>query len=296
MVGGPAVLLGMAVLLAIGLTIASVKLHVQQDPRVEQVDEALPGANCGGCGYAGCTAYAKAVVAGETPVNACTPGGEEVANRLAEIMGVSFDVSVQTRPVLHCSAEYDQRKGHMPYDGVPTCTAANLVPGVQGCAFGCLGFGDCMESCPFDAIHMHNGLPAFDYDKCTSCGACEKACPRDLIEMIPFTKESMLVVGCANHDPPKVVKQVCEVGCIGCGACTRQSDVFGITRFKADIDYDKYESIEQVRPAFEKCPAAALVVFGEKGKRVPVKEAYARPEYQKDDSEKTATTQPAEQS
>jgi len=276
---GPAVLFALALLFALGLTIASVRFRVEQDPRIDQIEQLLPGANCGSCGYAGCAAFAKAVVEGNAPVNACPVGGPEMVEKLARIMGVQFQVNVRTRPVVHCTAKTHHRKGRKPYLGVQRCSEANVIAGVQGCTWGCLGFGDCVEACQFDALHMEQGSPVFDYAKCTSCGACVKACPRNLIEMIPFTSETVLVVGCSSRDPARVVREVCQVGCIGCGACARVSDVFGMDRNLARIDYDKYQDIQSLQKAYEKCPAAALVVFGPKGRPIPVKEAFAKPEY-----------------
>jgi len=211
-------------------------------------------------------------------VNGCTVGGSAVAEAVARIMGVAFDVSVQTRPVIHCGARAGQRKGRRPYRGVNRCSEANLIAGIQGCTYGCLGFGDCVQSCKFDALYMDDGLPMFDYTKCTSCGACVKACPRDLIELAPFQDESVLVIACSSRDPAKVVRQVCEVGCLGCGACTKKSNVYGVDRNLARIDYDKYVDIDSLQAAFEKCPAACQVIFGPQG-RIPVKDAYARKEF-----------------
>jgi RnfABCDGE-type electron transport complex B subunit len=277
MVSGPAILLGLGVVFAIGLTIAKVRLHVEQDPRIEKVENALPGANCGGCGYAGCAAYAKAVVEGKAPVTGCTVGGPELAQGIANILGVKFEVQVKTRPVIHCSAHTNQRKGRKEYHGVQTCGGASLITGIQGCVYGCLGFSDCVKACKFGAMRMNDGLPEFDYSKCTSCGACVKACPRNLIELLPFKKEAMLVVGCSSRDPAKVVKQVCEVGCLGCGACSKRSDVFGVNGNLAKIDYDKFDDLESLAEACRKCPAAALVIFGPE-RKIPVKEAFAQPE------------------
>ncbi len=263
LVSGPAVLFGLGVLFAVGLTIASIKLKVEKDPRIEEVLLATPGANCGGCGYPGCEAFAKAVVEGKAPVDGCVVGGPDCAKRIAEIMGVEIDVSsLRQHPVVHCAAKDVDRKGGGEYYGIKKCSEANVILGVEGCVYGCLGFGDCVEACNFDALKLIDGRPHFDYEKCTSCGACVKACPRNLIEIIPFKDHSMLVVGCANRDPARVVRNVCTVGCIGCGACARVNpEVFSIENNLAKIDYEKYETIESVSQAIEKCPAKMLVLF-----------------------------------
>jgi len=283
------VLFLLALAFALGLTIASIKLRVEQDPRIDQVEQALPGANCGGCGMAGCAAFAKAVVLGKAPVTGCPVGGPSCGERIAAIMGVSFEMKVKTRPVLHCVAGSASRKLRAPYHGSLRCSEANLIPGVQGCAYGCLGLGDCIEVCKFGALRMEDGLPIFDYAKCTSCGACVTACPRGLIELIPFKNEQMLVVGCSSRDPGKVVRQVCDAGCLGCGACARKSDVFAANGNLACIDYTKYTDVDSLKEAFAKCPAKALVVFGPTG-RIPVKDVYAKPsDTEADRTEEAAT-------
>jgi RnfABCDGE-type electron transport complex B subunit len=274
-VSGPVVLVGIGLILAVGLSIAMVRLRVEKDPRAEKILSVLPGANCGGCGYAGCGALADAIVAGKAPVGACNVGGPAVGKAIADIMGIKFEVQVKTRPIIHCSAFEHQRKGKKNYHGIKHCNEANLIAGVQGCTYGCLGYGDCVSACKFGALKLDRGLPEFNYSKCTSCGACAKACPRGLIELIPFTQQAMLVVGCSNRDPAKIVREVCEVGCLGCGACAKKSDVFGVDRNLACIDYNKFENIESLQAAFEKCPAAMLVVFGQ-DKKIPVKDAYIK--------------------
>lgn len=277
LVTGPGVLLALGLAFAVGLTVASVKLRVDQDPRIDEIDAALPGANCGGCGFAGCAAYAKAVAEGKAPVDGCPVGGTDCATAVAAIMGIQIEAGVAPpQPVVHCGA-CDADRGRKPYNGVARCSEANLIAGLQGCAFGCMGFGDCVDSCKFGALKMENGLPTFDYEKCTSCGACVNACPRLLIEMIPFKQEAMLVVACKSQDPGKIVRQVCNVGCIGCSACTKKSDVFTMTGNLADVDYEKYENVEALREAFDKCPTAVMAMFGPDG-RIPVHDAYPKEE------------------
>jgi ferredoxin len=139
-----------------------------------------------------------------------------------------------------------------------------VVGGVQGCTFGCLGFGDCVESCEYDAMTLVNGLPRINYEKCVGCGACVRACPRKIIEQIPFKVERMLVVGCANHDPGKAVRQVCRVGCIGCGVCARnQPELFKIDGNLAKVDYDQYTGEEDFAQLQDKCPMESLVFLGQ---------------------------------
>lgn len=264
-----ATMLVLAVLMAMVLGWANRAFHVHVDPRVEQVSEALPGANCGGCGYVGCSEYAEAVVAGQAPPDACPVGGTQCAEAVAEICGLELSEAMPYRPVVHCGANLQERLKRHDYAGEPTCAAANLIAGVQGCTYGCLGLGDCVSACPYDAIHVVDGLAAVDYDKCIGCGKCAKVCPRNLITMVPFKHERMLVIRCSNKDFGKDVKAVCTVGCIGCKACTRVGgDLFGFKDNLPDIDYDAYgerEVMEKVGDAVNKCPMKRLEYVGTPG-------------------------------
>ncbi|MBU1071791.1 4Fe-4S dicluster domain-containing protein, partial [bacterium] len=178
----------------------------------------LPGANCGGCGYVGCNEYAEAVVAGEQ-VGKCTVGGASVAQDLGQLMGVEVAATWPYRAVVHCGATLEDRLGRRQYLGVQSCSAANMISGVQGCTYGCLGLADCVDACDFDAIHIVDGVAVVDYERCTGCGACARVCPRNIITMVPFKAERMMVVTCSNKDTGKDVTSVCKVGCIGCNAC-----------------------------------------------------------------------------
>jgi RnfABCDGE-type electron transport complex B subunit len=259
-------MLGLAVVMSFILGWANRAFHVQVDPRVEKVNEVLPGANCGGCGYVGCNEYAEAVVADpeNVPVNLCAPGGESCAQAIANILGVEVEQSWPYRAVVHCTAAYDQRLGRTDYRGERTCAAANIISGIQGCTYGCLGFGDCFNSCDFDAIDMVDGLPRINYQNCTGCGACIKACPRNIISRVPFKADRMLVVACCNKDPGPAVKKVCTVGCIGCKACQRVTDIFNIKDNVATIDYQQYDPSkqEELDAALGKCPAEAMIYVG----------------------------------
>lgn len=259
-----ATMLVLAVFMAYVLGWANKTFQVEVDPKVEQVTEALPGANCGGCGYVGCSEYAEAVVAGKAPPDKCPVGGESCAAKIAQILGIELEQTWPYRPVVHCGANYEQRLKRHDYYGDRRCATANLVGGVQGCTYGCLGFGDCEDVCPFDAIHVIDGLATVDYNKCTGCGACAKACPRNIIHMVPFKAEKMVVVACSNKDFGKDVRAVCKVGCLGCGACARLSDVFKVKDNISRIDYDKYdpEQMDAINLVLEKCPMKRVVEVG----------------------------------
>ncbi len=259
------VLFGLTLVFATLLGVAKEKLRVDEDPRIAEITEALPAANCGGCGYAGCADFAKAVVEQKAPCSGCPVGGSETANKIAEILGVEVVETAPFKAIVKCGARTQDKLGVVPYEGVESCVEANVVGTTQACVYGCLGYGDCAKACDFDALHMVEGKPVVDYDKCTGCGACVKACPRDLCELVPFKQEQMLVVACNNKEPAKAVKAVCKVGCIGCKMCQRFApDVFAVEGNVAHIDYEKYtgEETEEIKKVLDKCPAEVLLYFG----------------------------------
>lgn len=259
-----ATMLVMAIVLSYILGWANKAFHVEVDPKITAINEALPAANCGGCGYVGCGEYAEAVAEGSAPVNKCTVGGESCAAEVAEIMGVTVEESYPYRPVVHCGATLTDRLQRSQYIGEQRCAPANLVTGIQGCTYGCLGFGDCERACNFDAIEVVEGLGAVNYDKCVGCGACAEACPRNIISMVPFKAEQMLAVGCSNKDHGKEVKAVCKVGCLGCKACTRVSDMFTVEDNLSTINYENYrpDRLDELLAASNKCPRNRLVFVG----------------------------------
>jgi len=252
----------LAVVMGYVLGWADRAFYVEVDPKIEAIVDVLPGANCGGCGFVGCSEYAEAVVKANADVSLCAPGGAGCSKRLAEIMGVEVSESLPYRAVVHCAAPADKRLQRMPYLGEPTCIAANLVAAVQGCTFGCLGLGDCTRACDYDAIHTVDSLSVVDYDKCIGCKACARVCPRNIITMVPFKAERMLVVACSNQDKGPVVKEVCEVGCIGCTGCSRKAEPVAMNGNLPMIDYDQYESEEDFSTAREKCPREVMLVVG----------------------------------
>ncbi|MGB9586462.1 MAG: RnfABCDGE type electron transport complex subunit B, partial [Anaerolineales bacterium] len=203
------------------LGLAADYFKVEEDPRLVQVVEALPGTNCGACGSASCYNFAERLLAGEVQVNGCVAGGEEVAKKLAEIMGVEELAVHKKIAAVHCGAKENQRKKKAVYSGVKTCAAANLVDnGGLLCSYGCLGYGDCFNVCPFDAIEMKGGLPVIDPEKCTGCGKCVAACPRKIISLIPYNFR--IIVACSSRDRGAETRKICPVGCIACKICEKQ--------------------------------------------------------------------------
>lgn len=254
----------LAILMAVILGWAKQAFHVDIDPRVEKIIEALPDANCGACGYAGCADYAEAVAAGKADIMLCPVGGESCAAELAEIMGIEVGAVIPDRPIVKCGAREHQRKQRHAYIGERTCKASTNVAGVQGCTFGCLGFGDCVVACDYDAIHIIDGLAVVDYAKCIGCAACARACPRLIIEMVAFQSDDVIKVACSNHDDGKTVKAVCEVGCIGCSKCGKMSEVFKIDDNLASVDYEEFykDKLEESQEAARSCPTNCIVMTG----------------------------------
>lgn len=248
---------GLGFLFAGGLAIADKKLRVEEDPKIAKVNDILPGANCGGCSKAGCYDFAVGVVDGSVPINGCPVGGSETAADIAKILGVEVQDSVKMVPRVLCKGgNIEAAKKSTEYYGPLSCSAMHIVAGGnKKCSYGCLGGGDCVEACPFDAMVMNDdGLPEVIEDLCTSCGMCVKACPRDIIEMHPIDRN--VFVFCKNHDDPKTSKEVCDVACLGCGICARKSDgAIEMDTFLPIVDYDKLD--ETIIP-FDKCRTGAI--------------------------------------
>jgi Na+-translocating ferredoxin:NAD+ oxidoreductase RNF subunit RnfB len=248
---------------AIVLLIASIKLKVVVDPKIQQVHEALPCIDCGACGFAGCASYAKAVVANPELLGQCAPGGADAAAAIAAILNLQVSGSgAPLRPLVHCRAHTSDRTYYATYSGIPMCTAVNAQPNVQACKFGCLGYGDCLRSCKFGAITIVDGLSTVDYEKCTGCTACSKACPRSLIEMVPFNEENIMTVACSSRESGKTTRSMCTVGCIGCKMCSKQTDAFVVDDNLARLDYTRYKPSPEAQTAMEKCPTGVIIYRG----------------------------------
>ena len=232
-------LLGLFIGLFLG--ISSLKLNVETDIREDKILEVLPGANCGGCGFAGCSAMASAIVKGQASVNGCPVGGEEVAKKVSEIMGVSADKSVKLRAYVKCNGACDKATKDYTYTGVKDCSFVQFVPGKgeKSCDFGCTGYGNCVKACAFDAIEIINEVAVVNKDKCKACGKCVEACPKNLITLIPY--DSKFAVTCSSKDKGSDAMKKCKVSCIGCGLCKKncESNAIEVEDFLATIDPDK---------------------------------------------------------
>ncbi|MBU0935467.1 MAG: RnfABCDGE type electron transport complex subunit B [Spirochaetes bacterium] len=246
--------LALAFILGITLGYFKEKFNVEKDPKVEAVENSLPGVNCGACGYPGCPGYAEAVAKGEAPVNKCAPGGKAVADALAALMGVTAS-AVDVVAVLACQGTKDKAGVKGDYVGVETCRAAKLsAGGTKLCAWGCMGFGDCVTVCQFDAIKIgEDGLPHVDYAKCTGCGLCIKECPNQLLHAVPRDRVGSMVI-CSNRAVVKAsVMKNCKVGCIKCGMCVKACPEQCITMVNG-IPVTDYEKCTSCGLCVEKCP------------------------------------------
>ena len=229
------------VICAAVLSIASKLMYVEVDERLLELQECLAGANCGACGYAGCSGYAAALLSGEDiKSNLCTPGGAEAAAKISAILGVEV-VSVERREaVVHCRGDCNSLQKKMDYKGVESCAGAKQLFGGEGsCAFGCLGYGDCRAVCPADAICIENDLARIDTRLCTGCGRCVKVCPNKLIS-IEYVNRTVFVL-CKNIEKGALVRKKCTNGCIACGKCVRECEpgAIVIEDNLAVIDYAK---------------------------------------------------------
>ena len=233
------VLGAMGALFGAVLAIASKVFAVKVNERLPKLTEALPGANCGGCGFAGCGAYAKAVLDGKAPVGLCAAGGAQAAEKMSEIMGIAPVEVEKMVAMVKCRGKNHLLKGH--YEGLADCRSAVFVTGngPNACPSGCLGFGTCVSVCKFDAIHVVDGVARVDADKCPGCMQCVQACPRKVI--VPVSYNADIIVACSNHERGAVTRKVCDVGCIGCHLCERQCDydAIHVVHNLAVIDYDK---------------------------------------------------------
>lgn len=253
-----AVVAVVGILIGIILGIASIKLHVDVDEKEAAVLEVLPGNNCGGCGFPGCSGLAAAIAKGEAPVNQCPVGGASVAAAIGEIMGVDAGAADKQVAYVRCAGDCEKAKEKYTYFGAPDCRVQDQAPGggSKACSYGCLGGGSCVDVCAFDAIHVVNGVAVVDKEKCVACKKCIEICPRHLITLVSYEKTTT-VVTCQSRDKGPVAKKNCDVGCIGCGICAKNcpKQCITVTDFLAEIDQEK---CIHCGLCAQKCPTKAI--------------------------------------
>jgi Na+-translocating ferredoxin:NAD+ oxidoreductase RNF subunit RnfB len=255
-------LAALAAVAAISVYVVAKKFHVEEDPRIDMVNELLPGANCGGCGYPGCRAFAEAVVKqGSLDGLNCPAGGAETMESIAPVLGVEVTVEDPKIAVVCCSGNKVNAPRTVDFEGFQSCRFSfNLYTGVTGCPHGCVGLGDCVRSCKFDAVHIDDetGLPIVSDDKCVACNACVVACPRGVIQLrLKGKKDRRIFVSCTNKEKGALAKKNCSVACIGCSKCQKVCpfDAITIQNNLAHIDHTKCKLCRKCAP---ECPTNAI--------------------------------------
>ena len=254
---------------ALVLYIISNRFAVHEDARIGQVAEVLPQANCGGCGYPGCSGFAAACVkaadAGSLDGKLCPVGGQPVMDQVAGILGLAAVASAPKVAVIRCNGTCENRPRNAKFDGAQSCRVQQMTGlGETGCGYGCLGCGDCVKKCQFDALSMDpsTGLPVVDEEKCTACGACSKACPRGIIEIrLKGPKGRRVVVLCNNKDKGAVANKACKASCIGCGKCVKTCEKFEAITLENNLAYIDAEKCKMCRKCEEACPKGAIHAF-----------------------------------
>jgi electron transport complex protein RnfB len=255
----------LAILFAVILYFIAQKFKVYEDPRIDEVQAALPAANCGGCGFAGCRNFAEALVRADSfeGLN-CPVGGAAVMEGVAKILGKEALAVEPLVAVLLCNGAPEYRTHTSKYDGIPDCRMAhNLYLGETDCSYGCLGYGDCVRACKFDAMNMDTatGLPVIIDDKCVACGACVKACPRNLIELRKKAKKDRkLYVACLNCDKGGPARRACKVACIACNKCFNVCE-FGAITIENNLAYIDAFKCTFCRKCVTECPTGSILEF-----------------------------------
>lgn len=253
-----AIMTGLGIFFGVGLAVAHRFLKVEEDPRLDIVEEMLPGSNCGACGEAGCRAFSEALIDGRCKPSGCTVGSADQIDDIAAFLGVDAGKAEKRVARLHCAGGLSQARQIAQYEGYNSCSAAHLVGGGgKECSWGCLGLAECEVACDFDAIHMNEErLPVVDVDRCTACGDCVEACPRDLFEVLPLGHN--LIVQCKAPLEGDEARAVCQVACDACGRCA-QDAAGGLVRMENNLAVVDYSAGGPASPkATFRCPTGAI--------------------------------------
>lgn len=255
-------LCAIGIISAVILYFVAQKFKVEEDPRIDIVEGLLPGANCGGCGYPGCRGLAEAAVKSNSLDGIlCPVGGAETMGKIATALGREIKAEAPKIAVVKCNGNCDNRPRTSRYDGARSCAIEHsLYIGDTACGYGCLGCGDCVSACPFDAIHINpeTQLPVVDEDKCVACGACVKTCPRNIIELrYKGPKNRRVFVSCVNKDKGGIARKACKVACIGCGKCAKECPFDAIT-VENNLAYIDFTKCRLCRKCVAVCPTGAI--------------------------------------
>ena len=249
---------GTGLFIGLFLGFAGTKFAVEVDEREEAITGVLPGNNCGGCGYAGCSGLAAAIVKGEAEISGCPVGGAPVAAKIGEIMGLEAGETVRKTAFVKCAGTCDKAKQDYEYHGIHDCVMVNMMQngGPKACNYGCLGEGTCVAACPFDAIHIVDGVAVVDKEACKACGKCVAACPKKLIELVPYDQKHL--VQCSSQDKGKDVMKACSVGCIGCRMCVKVCEAGAVT-VENNIAHIDPEKCTNCGACAAKCPKKIIL-------------------------------------